>query len=84
MNSPTHTDSLHPLEIQVLRVLGKHSKPPTDPQLVHDTVLAPSQVSMALGWLLTKELVTLTSETTTTHVSLTDVGRKIPERSLPP
>src|SRR5690606_25695773 len=33
-----------------------------------------SQVSMAVGWLLTKHLVSLESEVTTTYVSLTPVG----------
>jgi len=70
MNSPTNPDSLHPLEIQVLRALGTHPQPLTDQKLVQHTELASSQVSMALGWLLTKELVNLTFETTTTYVSL--------------
>lgn len=68
------TDSLHPLEIQVLRTLGKESRPLTDLQLSHLTELAASQVSMAVGWLLTKHLVSLESEVTTTYVSLTPVG----------
>lgn len=72
MNSPNITDSLHPLEIQVLRALGKDSRSLTDLQLVEHTDLTASQVSMAVGWLLTKQLVSLASETTTTYVSLTD------------
>ncbi|MDR4482387.1 MAG: phenylalanine--tRNA ligase subunit alpha [Nitrospirales bacterium] len=74
MNSPNNTDSLHPLEIQVLRELGKYPQPLSDLQLANQTELAPSQVSMAVGWLLTKQLVSLSSETTTTYVSLTSVG----------
>ncbi|MGB5053997.1 MAG: phenylalanine--tRNA ligase subunit alpha [Nitrospirales bacterium] len=74
MNSPINTDSLHPLEIQVLRELGKYPQPLSDLQLANHTELAPSQVSMAVGWLLTKQLVSLSSETTTTYVSLTTVG----------
>ena len=59
MNSPNNTDSLHPLEIQVLRELGKYPQPLSDLQLANHTELAPSQVSMAVGWLLTKQLVSL-------------------------
>ena len=84
MNSPTNTDSLHPLEIQVLRALGKQPQPLTDQQLVQHTELASSQVSMALGWLLTKELVNLTFETTTTYVSLTEVGTRFQKDTSPP
>jgi len=84
MNSPNNTDSLHPLEIQVLRVLGKDPQPLTDLQLAQHTDLAASQVSMAVGWLLTKLLVSLTSETTTTYVSLTTVGVRFQQATSPP
>jgi phenylalanyl-tRNA synthetase alpha chain len=84
MNPPGTTDSLHPLEIQVLRALGKDSTPLTDLQLAQLTDLADSQVSMAVGWLLTKQLVSLVSETTTTLVSLTAVGIQFQQSSSPP
>ena len=84
MNSPNNTDSLHPLEIQVLRVLGKDPQPLTDLQLAQHTDLAASQISMAVGWLLTKLLVSLTSETTTTYVSLTTVGVQFQQAASPP
>jgi len=84
MNSPSNTDSLHPLEIQVLRALGKDPKPLTDLQLVQHTDLAASQVSMAVGWLLTKQLVSLASETTTTYVSLTAIGTQFQQAASPP
>ncbi len=84
MSLPTNTDSLHPLEIQVLRALGGTNQPLTDPQLIHETSLASSQVSMAVGWLLTKQLVKLTAEKTTTLVSLTDVGTQFQEQTSPP
>ncbi len=84
MNSSSTTDSLHPLEIQVLRALGELAHSVTDPQLVQKTHLAPSQVSMAVGWLLTKDLVKLASETTTTVVSLTEVGQKFQKGFSPP
>ena len=84
MSLPSNTDSLHPLEIQVLRALGERGQPLTDPQLIQSTALASSQVSMAVGWLLTKQLVQLTAETTTTLVSLTDVGSQFQEQVSPP
>jgi phenylalanyl-tRNA synthetase alpha chain len=84
MNSPNNTDSLHPLEIQVLRALGKESQPLTDLQLARHTDLAASQVSMAVGWLLTKQVVSLTSESTTTYVSLTPVGTQFQQAASPP
>ncbi len=85
MDSPSQTDSLHPLEIQVLRALGSaNSISLKDPELVEVTTLAPSQISMAVGWLLTKELVDLVSETTTTYVTLTDVGMQFQQAASPP
>jgi len=84
MSSPSNTESLHPLEIHVLKALGKHEAPLTDSQLVKQTGLAASQVSMALGWLLTKNLVSLASEQTTTVVSLTDVGMNFHQQTSPP
>ena len=85
MVSPTQTDSLHPLEIQVLRALGEtKSEFLKDPELVEATALAPSQISMAVGWLLTKQLVTLVSEITTTYVSLTEVGTQFQQSNSPP
>ena len=84
MKSPNLTDSLHPLEIQVLRALEKDPRPLTDLQLVQYTDLAASQVSMAVGWLLTKQLVSLASETTTTFASLTAVGMQFQQSASPP
>jgi phenylalanyl-tRNA synthetase alpha chain len=85
MNSPNQTDSLHPLEIQVLRALGAATtKTLKDPELVQSTALTPSQISMAVGWLLTKQLVSLVSETTTTYVALTEVGTQFQQATSPP
>ncbi|MDH5429747.1 MAG: hypothetical protein OEY57_16420, partial [Nitrospirota bacterium] len=85
MSSPNQTDSLHPLEIQVLRALGAASTESLkDSELVHATTLASSQISMAVGWLLTKQLVRLVSETTTTHVALTEVGTQFQQTASPP
>ncbi len=84
MSSSANTESLHPLEIQVLKALGGNEGPLTDPQLVEHTGLAASQVSMAVGWLLTKDLLNLSSEKTTTLVSLTEVGSQFQQQASPP
>jgi phenylalanyl-tRNA synthetase alpha chain len=85
MNAPNQTDSLHPLEIQVLRALGAATtKTLKDPELAQSTALTPSQISMAVGWLLTKQLVSLVSETTTTYVALTEVGTQFQQGTSPP
>ncbi len=85
MNSPNQTDSLHPLEIQVLRTLGMATPESLrNPELVQSTGLVPSQISMAVGWLLTKQLVNLVSETTTTYVALTKVGTQFQQAVSPP
>ena len=85
MNSPNQSDSLHPLEIQVLRALGAATTESLkDPQLVQSTALDPSQISMAVGWLLTKQLVKLVSEVTTTYVGLTEVGSQFQQTVSPP
>ncbi|MES4786944.1 MAG: hypothetical protein C4294_15300, partial [Nitrospiraceae bacterium] len=52
-------ESLHPLEIKVLTALGSHqaqfpSSPLAEARLAQATGLDPSQVSMAVGWLLAK------------------------------
>lgn len=84
MSSPNQTDSLHPLEIQVLQALGTASTEALkEPELVQATALAASQVSMAVGWLLTKQLVHLVSEITTTYVALTDVGIQFQQAESP-
>ena len=85
MESPNQTDSLHPLEIQVLRALGSATTESLkDPELVQSTSLALSQISMAVGWLLTKQFVHLVSETTTTYVALTEVGTQFQLATSPP
>jgi phenylalanyl-tRNA synthetase alpha chain len=68
-------DSLHPLEIKVLTALG--SLPSTAAsleELAEASALEPSQLSMAVEWLLAKSLVKIESETVTQSVSLTKVG----------
>lgn len=69
-------DSLHPLEVKVLGAF--HAAPartalPTE-RLAEATGLEPSQLSMAIEWLLAKQLLVVESETVTPVVSLTAVG----------
>lgn len=78
-------DSLHPLEIKVLTAFG------TDPggvtlsteQLATATALEPSQLSMAVEWLLAKNLLLIDSETVTPMVSLTTIGETYFETCSP-
>src|SRR5574340_1235997 len=63
----TVIDSLHPLEIKVLTTLG--AGPPgtalDSEQLAAAAELEPSQLSMAVEWLLAKSLITVQTETVT-------------------
>lgn len=69
-------DSLHPLEIKVLTTLG--SRPPgtalDSEQLPAAAELEPSQLNMAVEWLLAKSLIAIQTETVTPMVSLTKIG----------
>ncbi|RMH32707.1 MAG: phenylalanine--tRNA ligase subunit alpha [Nitrospirae bacterium] len=80
----TTIETLHPLEIKVLLALAQKDAPQTDSDLVQSTGLEPSQISMALGWLQTKSLVRLESETVIPIVSLTEVGFRYLQESSPP
>jgi len=84
MDDTTSTlDSLHPLEVKVLTVLRQSEEPITDSQLLEATQLEASQVSMAIGWLLTKGLLMLSSEQITSVVSLTETGQRYYESASP-
>jgi phenylalanyl-tRNA synthetase alpha chain len=87
---PAVIDSLHPLEIKVLSVLmGKAAMGPGVPlglpedQLAQATGLEPSQVSMAVEWLLAKALLRVDSEKVTRMVSLTPLGERYFEKYSP-
>ena len=71
-------DSLHPLEIKVLTAFGANRSGAaieTEP-LVAATELEPSQLSMALEWLLAKSLLVVDKETVTPIVTLTAIGEQ--------
>lgn len=70
-------DSLHPLEIKVLTGFAADpSSILTTEQLVAATALEPSQLSMAIEWLLAKSVVVVDKEIVTPVVSLTPIGEQ--------
>ena len=78
-------DSLHPLEINLLAAFSQSAdKPVSDSSLQELSQLEPSQVSMALGWLQAKKLVSIHSEVVTAWVGLTEVGHQYLTNGSPP
>lgn len=68
-------DSLHPLEIKVLVSLAaRPSAAASLDELAGVSALEPSQLSMAVEWLLAKSLIAVQSETVTQSVALTKIG----------
>jgi phenylalanyl-tRNA synthetase alpha chain len=82
---PSLIDSLHPLEIKVLTAFGAKPSGATleTEQLAAATALEPSQLSMAIEWLLAKSLLVVDKETVTPIVSLTPVGVEYYEKQSP-
>ena len=83
MDTTATLESLHPLELKVLTAFGQSEEPITDAQLIASTQLDPSQVSMAVGWLLSKQLLALSAEQITPMVSLTETGERYYESASP-
>jgi len=85
---PALIDSLHPLEIKVLNALAADQSASShgilrEEDLARETGLEPAQVSMALGWLLSKGLVRQQQETVTRIVRLTAIGEEYFEKYAP-
>ena len=77
-------ESLHPLEIKVLSTFGARPSAILDTeQLAQSTELEPSQLSMAVEWLLAKSLLVVDTETSTPIVSLTKTGELYFEKYSP-
>ena len=77
-------DNLHPLESKVLLALARRpDSPPTLDQLAGSTNLEPSQLSMAVEWLLAKSLITVHAETVAHIASLTPIGESYFEKYAP-
>lgn len=74
---------LHPLEKKVLMALKTATQPQWESELLQQTDLDEARLSMALGWLQTKEVVSLEREETTTMVSLTEIGEKYKRLLIP-
>jgi phenylalanyl-tRNA synthetase alpha chain len=73
---------LHPLERKALRSLqGKPSL--WDHELQEAAGLDESRLSMALGWLVSKELVTVQEEISTAYITGTDLGQKYAKVGIP-
>ena len=85
MDTSALIDSLHPLEIKVLLTLG--TRPPgtalESERLAEAAELEPSQLSMAIEWLLAKSLIAVQTETVTPVVSLTKVGEEYYQTTSP-
>ncbi len=81
-------ESLHPLEIKVLGALSGQGAQRQEPALREDQIaqaaaLEPSQLSMAVQWLLAKGLIRIEAETITPMVSLTKLGEAYFEKYSP-
>lgn len=76
-------DSLHPLELKVLTSLGSRPSAVSIEELTEASALEPSQLSMAVEWLLAKGLIQIESESVTQSVSLTKVGETYLESKTP-
>jgi len=78
-------DSLHPLEIKVLMTLGAQQPAIAfkSEDLAVAAELEPSQLSMAVEWLLAKALIEIQSEIVTPVVSLTKIGEEYYQTAAP-
>ncbi len=76
MNSATQIESLHPLETKVLLALARDTAPRRQDDMAKAAGLEPSQLSMAVEWLLAKALLRVDSEVVTPVASLSKVGQQ--------
>ena len=75
-------DGLHPLEVRVLLAFGERSSA-VEAALREASGLDASRLSMALGWLLTKEAVRIEREVVTRRASLADAGTRYATDLIP-
>ena len=75
-------DGLHPLEVRVLLAFGERSSA-AEAALLDASGLDASRLSMALGWLLTKDAVRIERETVTRRASLADAGKRYATDRIP-
>jgi len=74
---------LHPLEKKVLMALRNATQPLWESELQQQAGLDEARMSMALGWLQSKEAASLEREETTEMVSLTELGEKYKHLLIP-
>jgi phenylalanyl-tRNA synthetase alpha chain len=75
-------DGLHPLEARVFRAFGEGSTA-SEAALRDGSGLAASQLSMAMGWLLTKGAVRVDSERVTRRAALAEAGKRYATELIP-
>jgi phenylalanyl-tRNA synthetase alpha chain len=75
-------DGLHPLEARVFRAFGDQSSA-SEAMLRDGSGMAASQLSMALGWLLTKGAVRVESERVTRRAALAEAGKRYATDLIP-
>jgi len=73
---------LHPLERKVLATL-KARPIVWDHELMQESGLDESRLSMALGWLMTKGVVKVEEERVTRSSSITELGKKYADHKMP-
>lgn len=85
MDRASLIDSLHPLELKVLTSLaGEASARPLSLEAIRQTTqLEPSQLNMAVEWLLAKGLIRVEAETVTPLVGLTALGEQYQAQQAP-
>ncbi|MEW6542811.1 MAG: phenylalanine--tRNA ligase subunit alpha [Nitrospirota bacterium] len=88
MDPSSLISSLHPLEIKVLTSLrDRQAQSPSgslkEEELAQAASLELAQVSMAIGWLLTKGLLAVQQETVVRLASLTPIGKRYFEKYSP-
>jgi len=76
-------EGLHPLEKRVLHLFVDLGQQTEEELLKKDPELQPAQLSMALGWLQTKAVLSLVETTQESFVSLTDAGQIYADKKLP-
>ncbi|MFC1850811.1 phenylalanine--tRNA ligase subunit alpha [candidate division CSSED10-310 bacterium] len=75
-------DSLHPMEKKIILILTG-DKATSDETLHEETDLDEGQLRRALGWLKTKEIITIMSEKLDQFVSLTERGEQFADKGTP-
>src|SRR3990172_8976583 len=75
-------DSLHPLELKILFVF-EAGKSVDDDILIKEASIEHSQKDMAIGWLLAKGILSVTTETIERSVVLTETGERYFDLKIP-